>query len=66
MSRLWLSSFATVAALFLSSAAGSDAAGGVVWYVDAAAGGANTGTSWVDAFNDLQDALGIAQAGDEI
>ncbi|UCC29236.1 MAG: right-handed parallel beta-helix repeat-containing protein [Phycisphaerales bacterium] len=66
MPRLWLSSFAAVAALFFSSAAGSDVAGGVVWYVDATAGGANTGTSWADAFNDLQDALGVAQAGDEI
>ncbi len=35
-------------------------------YVDDTASGAGTGTSWADAFNDLQDALAIAQEGDEI
>ncbi|MEW6746578.1 MAG: right-handed parallel beta-helix repeat-containing protein [Planctomycetota bacterium] len=37
-----------------------------VWYVDVDADGANDGTSWEDAFNDLQDAIGAASAGDEI
>jgi len=37
-----------------------------IWYVNAAASGQNTGTSWPDAFRDLQDALAVAQAGDEI
>jgi Leucine-rich repeat (LRR) protein len=35
-------------------------------YVNASAVGGNNGTSWVDAFYDLQDALGAAQDGDEI
>ena len=35
-------------------------------FVDADAGGANNGTSWTDAYNDLQGALGAAQSGDEI
>jgi hypothetical protein len=34
--------------------------------VDAGAAGANDGSSWVDAFNYLQDALVTASAGDEI
>ena len=35
-------------------------------FVDASAGGAATGATWGDAFVDLQDALGVAQPGDEI
>ncbi len=37
-----------------------------VWYVDAAATGANNGKSWTSAFTDLQDALATADAGDQI
>jgi len=37
-----------------------------VWYVNQQATGANDGTSWQDAFLDLQDALGVASAGDEV
>lgn len=37
-----------------------------VRYVHAAATGQGTGTSWADAYPDLQDALAQAQAGDEI
>ncbi|MBI4578886.1 MAG: right-handed parallel beta-helix repeat-containing protein [Planctomycetes bacterium] len=48
------------------SAGGGPAAQAVVWYVNAAATGSNTGTSWPDAFTDLQSALSAAQAGHEI
>ena len=37
-----------------------------VIYVDADATGANDGTSWTDAFTDLQNALSIATAGDTV
>lgn len=36
------------------------------WFVNATAQGQNSGGSWDDAFLDLQDALDVAQAGDEI
>lgn len=35
-------------------------------HVDTDATGANDGSSWEDAFNHLQDALSVAQAGDQI
>ncbi len=35
-------------------------------YVDADASGKNTGRSWSDAFTQLQDALAVAAAGDDI
>jgi len=35
-------------------------------YVYADATGANDGSSWADSYTDLQDALGIADSGDEI
>jgi len=41
------------------------ACGGVI-YVDADANSANTGSSWTDAFVNLQDALLVASSGDEI
>ncbi len=37
-----------------------------VWYVNLNATGLNTGTTWTDAFTDLQDALTIASFGDQI
>ena len=36
------------------------------WYVDAAARGGNNGTSWTNAFTQLQSALDVAVAGEEI
>ncbi len=35
-------------------------------YVDFSADGIDNGTSWADAFNDLQDAITTAEAGEEI
>src|SRR5262249_6642077 len=37
-----------------------------VWYVNAAAAGRHTGTSWADADTDLQAALASAQPGDQV
>jgi hypothetical protein len=41
-------------------------AAGAIWYVKADASGANTGTSWADAFTDLHAALSAAGATDQI
>lgn len=37
-----------------------------VIHVDRQAAGTSTGASWTDAFTDLQDALAVAQSGDEV
>ena len=37
-----------------------------VWYVNLSAAGADDGTSWADAYDDLHDALDAAGSGDEI
>jgi len=37
-----------------------------IWFVDKYATGSDDGTSWTDAFADLQDALNAANDGDEI
>ena len=39
---------------------------GGIHYVDFSAGGNNDGSSWDDAFQDLQDALAVAESGEEI
>ncbi|TKJ37108.1 MAG: hypothetical protein CEE38_09415 [Planctomycetes bacterium B3_Pla] len=51
--------------VFLLGAVRTAAAGGVI-YVDASAAGGNDGSSWIDAFSDLQDAIAVALTGDEI
>jgi probable HAF family extracellular repeat protein/parallel beta-helix repeat protein len=38
----------------------------MVYYVDDDANGLNDGTSWINAFKDLQDAIAVAWSGDEI
>ena len=59
---------ALVAILFLSVGPASAMAPHlpIVYYVNIAAEGANNGTSWADAFTDLQDALDAAVSGDAI
>jgi len=51
--------------LFLSAGLCTAVPGSVI-YVDDDAAGAGNGTSWVEAFADLQDAIAMAQGGDEI
>jgi len=36
------------------------------WYVNDDSSGNNNGTSWTDAFNDLQDGLAAANSGDQV
>lgn len=55
---------AVLAVSFLMVAACSIQAATI--YVDSTAVGADNGSSWTDAFNDLQDALGASVSGDEI
>ncbi|GAI03901.1 unnamed protein product, partial [marine sediment metagenome] len=55
----------SVFVLFLLVALCTAATGSVI-YVDDDADGVNDGSSWSDAFTDLQDALAVAQRGDEI
>ena len=64
MARPNLSICLVMSLLFLGTT--STTAIGKIIYVDAHAPGANNGVSWLDAFNYLQDALAIAQSGDEI
>ena len=56
--------FAAAIAMMLLVAPATNAL--AVVYVDTAAGGANDGTSWSDAYNDLQTALASSTVGDQI
>lgn len=60
MKRKYYKVVITLAVLFSTTCSGA------VIYVDDDAIGNNDGSSWIDAFVYLQDALAIAQAGDEI
>jgi predicted outer membrane repeat protein len=59
-------SFGGLWLLYLVLSAGTPQAYAVPVYVNDNATGINDGSSWTDAFNDLQSALDIAQLGDEI
>ncbi|MFL7791474.1 MAG: hypothetical protein AB8I69_04985 [Anaerolineae bacterium] len=50
------------ASIFTAQAAPTDS----IIYVDADADGANDGSSWTDAYTDLQDALAVAVISDEV
>jgi hypothetical protein len=56
---------ATIGVFFALVVVDSFAAAEVI-YVDESATGANTGSSWVDAYTNLQDGLAAAQSGDEV
>ncbi len=55
-----------LASLVLALAAASSPHAQTIHYVDQEATGAGTGTSWSDAFPDLQAGLATAQPGDEV
>jgi len=57
---------AKILAMFFAVLVMVSTAQGEIIYVDDDATGANDGSSWVDAFNYLQEALAAAQTGDEI
>ena len=52
--------------LLLAAALGTRAAAQSRWYVDDTASGANDGTSWTDAFTELQSAIDAAPLNSEI
>ena len=52
--------------MFGSLPAGSASADGAIIYVDTSASGADDGTSWADAYPDLQSAISAAVSSDEI
>lgn len=58
MNRLLLSIISTIGCIHISLAA--------TWYVNTNAAGSNNGTSWANAYTDLQDAIASSNFGDEI
>jgi hypothetical protein len=61
--RFWGVAVCLLAAVLCSNPGAGNAA---VIYVKADAGGGNDGSSWLDAYTDLQVALAVAAAGDSI
>jgi len=55
--HLTIFAVALLVSMVVSHAAAETTDGILVVYVDANAGGVNDGSSWEDAYNDLQDAL---------
>lgn len=62
--KVVVATFAMVAAMVPTLATPVSAATTI--HVSASASGANDGSSWADAYVDLQDALAVAGAGDEV
>jgi predicted outer membrane repeat protein len=61
----WGKGFASLLALVIGCSV-SPVLAKTVWYVDADATGANDGTSWDDAFTELQSAFAAAEKSDEV
>ena len=55
-----------ILAMIVLSVSTSTVRGATTIYVDASAGGAGTGSSWTDAYTNLQDALAAAVAGADV
>ena len=53
-------------ACFVGCKGPTDDRGGYIWFVDAGAGGAQTGRSWADAFLTVQEAVDSAGKGDRV
>jgi predicted outer membrane repeat protein len=65
-SMLLISILLALALLLITPGDQVSLAAGLTIFVDADAGGANNGTSWTDAYTDLQPALDAATSGDQI
>jgi hypothetical protein len=63
---LQISATGLILAVFMLLMVTPTAKGAAIIYVDSSATGASDGSSWADAFTDLQDALAVATSGDQI
>lgn len=68
MGSVWIRLWASIAVLFVgvAGAHGGEAPVGVIFVRAGAIEGQNDGTSWADAYTDLQSALGVVQADQQI